>query len=99
MTELGADLKTGRKLKYLFNSAGLETQVGIDTESEFILIKDDKKRLEIFMKQVWVFEKLLRKDGWTDEQIETFKQDEIERIKNGLSFHFPPCFYAIGKKI
>ena len=28
-----------------------------------------------------------------------YKKVEIERIKSGLSFHFTPCFNAIGKKI
>jgi len=96
--ELGADLYTGRKLKILFNKSGLKTEVGIDTETEYIFIKDDKKRLSKFLNQFWVSEKLLEKDGWTKKLIEDYKQEEIKRLKDGLSFCFPPCFYAIGRK-
>jgi hypothetical protein len=34
----------------------------------------------------------------TEEDIERYKKGEIDEIKQGLSFHFMPCFYAIGKK-
>lgn len=100
MEEIGADLCTGRKLKYLFTKAGLKTKVGMDTETdEYILLKDDKKHLKTFTNEFWVIEKVFSKYGWTKEQIEKYKYEEIERIKSGLSFHFTPCFYAIGKKI
>lgn len=99
MEKMGADLYTGRKLKYLFSKAGLKTEFGIDTESDYILLKDDKKRLDMFLNQFWVLEKLFQKDGWTKEQIKKYKTDEIKRIENGLSFSFTPCFYAIGRKI
>jgi len=98
MEELGADLYTGRKLKTLFTRAGLRAEVGIDTETEYILIRDDKKRLHEFLEQFWVFEKLLEKNGWTKKLIENYKQEEIKRLEAGLSFCFPPCFYAIGRK-
>lgn len=99
MEEMGADLYTGRKLKYLFSKAGLKTEFGIDTESDYILLKDDKKRLDMFLTQFWVLEKLFQKNGWTKEQIKKYKTEEIKRIENGLSFSFTPCFYAIGRKI
>jgi ubiquinone/menaquinone biosynthesis C-methylase UbiE len=96
--ERGADIYAGRKLKVLFNQAGLKTEFGMDTESDFVLIKDSKKILDMFLKDFWLFEKLLIKRGWTDERIKKYKIEEIERIKSGLSFHFTPCFYAIGRK-
>ncbi len=99
MEELGADLCTGRKLKYLFSNAGLETEVGMDAESDFIYSRDDEKYLEKFEKMFWVYEKLFRKNGWSDEQIQEYKRTELEKIKKGLCFHFPVCFYAIGKKV
>jgi len=100
LREIGADLQTGRKLKYLFSNAGLKTEMGMDTETdEYILTKDDTKHLETFDREFWVFEKLFLKDGWNGEEIEKYRNDERERIKNGLSFHFNPCFYAIGKKV
>jgi len=96
MEEIGADLYTGRKLKYLFSKAGLKTEFGIDTESDYILLKGDKKRLDMFLNQFWVLEKLFQKNGWTKEQIKKYKTEEIKRIENGLSFSFTPCFYAIA---
>jgi ubiquinone/menaquinone biosynthesis C-methylase UbiE len=99
MQELGADLTTGRKLKFLFGSAGLVTEVGMDTNCDFIYSKDDEKLHAKFNKMFWVYEKLLKKNGWSKDEIVKYKKNEAEKIKKGLSFHFPPCFYAIGKKI
>lgn len=96
--EVAADVAAGRKLKVLFNEAGLQTEVGIDTEDDFILIKDDRVWLARFKQDFWLMEKIFRKAGWTTEQIEKFKKNKMEKIKNGLSFMFIPCFYAIGKK-
>jgi ubiquinone/menaquinone biosynthesis C-methylase UbiE len=96
--EKGTDIYAGRKLKVLFNRAGLKTEIGMDSESDFLLIKDSKKALEMFEKDFWLFERLLKKREWTDDQIEKYKSDETERIKSGLCFHFTPCFYAIGIK-
>ncbi|UCF08749.1 MAG: methyltransferase domain-containing protein [Thermoplasmata archaeon] len=95
----GSDIYAGRKLKTLFNRAGLETQIGMDTESDFLLVRDNKKYLDMYLKDFWMFEKLFKKDGWTDEEIESYKSEEIERINKGLSFHFIPSFYAIGRKL
>lgn len=99
MEDLSADLYTGRKLKFLLTKAGLKTEVGIDTETDYILLKDDKKRLDMFLNNFWVLEKIFLKNGWTKEQIEKYKLEEIEKIKKGLRFHFTCCFYAIGRKI
>jgi ubiquinone/menaquinone biosynthesis C-methylase UbiE len=99
LSEIGADLMTGRKLKFLFANAGLKTEMGMDTESEFLVIKDDKKRLKTFLENFWVYEKIFQKNKWSKSKIEKYKQKQIELIKNGLSFSFPPAFYAIGKKI
>jgi ubiquinone/menaquinone biosynthesis C-methylase UbiE len=99
IAELGADIYTGRKLRVLFNKAGLKTEVGIDTETEYILIRDDKKRLKMFDKDRWVYEKLLEKAGWSTEQIEEYCKSERDLTKNGLNFKFAPSFYAIGRKV
>jgi ubiquinone/menaquinone biosynthesis C-methylase UbiE len=99
MEELGADLSTGRKLKYLFSNAGLDTEVGMDTDSDFVYSRDDVKLFEKFHKLFWVYEKLFKKNGWSEEEIMKYKQHESEKIRKGLCFHFPPCFYAIGKKV
>jgi ubiquinone/menaquinone biosynthesis C-methylase UbiE len=99
LSEIGADLMTGRKLKFLFANAGLKTEMGMDTESEFLVIKDDKKRLKTFLENFWVYEKIFQKNKWSKSKIEKYKQKQTELIKDGLSFSFPPAFYAIGKKI
>ena len=99
LEKIGADLSTGRKLKYLFNSAGLKTEVGIDTESEFIFPTNDQERLKHFEQEFWILEKSFKQHGWAEEQILKYKSEQAELIKSGLSFRFSPCFYAIGEKV
>jgi ubiquinone/menaquinone biosynthesis C-methylase UbiE len=99
MQELGADLETGRKLKVLFNKAGLKTEVGMETETDYIMIKDDQRFFELYNVNSWVTEKLLRKDNWPEEKIRDYIKTEGELIKKGMKFHLLPCFYAIGRKI
>jgi SAM-dependent methyltransferase len=94
----GGDIRAGRKLKYLFTNAGLDVTIGFDTEPEFLLINDDEKRLDAFFTNFWVGEKLLREDGWTDEQIEAYKNEQKELIESGQCFYLMTAFYAIGKK-
>jgi hypothetical protein len=98
MEKIGADLRTGRKLKYLFTKAGLDTEVGIDMDTGYIFIKDDKKRLKLFVDNRWIMEKGMREHGWTEDQIEQYFNNQINLIKKGLKFQFSSCFYAIGKK-
>ena len=97
--KIGADITTGRRLKYLFSKSGLDTEVGIDIDTEFLLLRDDNKRLKKFLDEIWIFEKLLRSAGLSDSEVEEIKRDEIEKIKLGLKFSFTPCFYAIGRKL
>lgn len=98
MKSIGADVTTGRKLKTLFSRAGLKTEIGIDTETGYILVKDEGRFLEMFEEQFWVFEKLLKGEGWSDERIEGYRRERTELIKSGQNFTFTPCFYAIGRK-
>jgi len=98
MEELGADVHTGRKLKYLFVAAGLETEFGMDTQSDYIFITDDRERLERFKKLRWLFEKLLKKNGWTEEELGRYLEKETELLEQALRFSFTPCFYAVGRK-
>ena len=99
MEELNADLETGRKLKFLFNTAGLRTECGIETETDYILIKDDAKRTEMVKNQLWIYEKLLRADGWAEEDIEKYTKELVENTAKGLTFHFQPVMYAVGEKV
>jgi ubiquinone/menaquinone biosynthesis C-methylase UbiE len=98
MTRLGGDLETGRKLKYLFQSAGLKTEMGLETAGDLIIIKDDDKLLENFHRTKWVLEKLLREFDWTEKEIEEYSNDMEARWKSGTQFAYMPSFYAIGKK-
>lgn len=97
--DLDADVETGRKLKFIFNTAGLKTESGIETETDYILVKDDKKRTEMLKSQLWIYDKVLKADGWSDEDIEKFKKEQVEKTEKGLTFHFQPVMYAIGEKV
>lgn len=97
LRDMGSDARTGRKLQFLFRKAGLNPEVGISTRSS-TMNKDATVVLENFLNRFWVSEKLFRKNGWTDSQIEDYKQRQIELIKNRLFISFIPVFYAIGRK-
>ncbi len=94
----GADMETGRKLKWLFTSAGLETVVNMDTTSGFTYMQDDARRLEMFLEQFWVLEKAFLRAGWSREDIERYRVEHEELMRKGLSFSFTPIFYAIGRR-
>ncbi len=98
MEYLGADIFTGRKLKFLFSSAGLKTEMGIETAGDLIIMKDDIKILKMFKKQFWVYEKIFKKFDWTEEEIEQYRKENVKMKKTGTHFAFMPSFYAIGKK-
>jgi len=96
MESLGADLRCGRKLKFLYASAGLKTEVGMESESQYIHVRDDRKKLKMFREQRWALEKMLEDAGWPPERIEGYLLKQEDLIFRGLKFHFPTAFYAIG---
>lgn len=96
---MGADLETGRRLKHLFTTAGLRTEVGIDTEDDFVYQRDDGRRLEMFQEQFWVLEKAFLRAGWSHERIEAYREEKEERMRRGLDFSFMPSFWAIGARV
>lgn len=98
LEEMGSDERMGRKLKYLFCKAGLKTEIGLSTHSFDAMNKSITEQRTEFLNRFWVAEKLFIKNGWTEQQIEDYKQEQITLIENGLNFHFLPVFYAIGKK-
>jgi ubiquinone/menaquinone biosynthesis C-methylase UbiE len=98
LKEMGADLYTGRKLKYLFSQAGLKTEIGMSTHDFNNMNKGVHQQLEEFLNRFWVSENLFRKNGWTTQQIEEYKQKHIKLINSGMYFTFVPVFHAIGKK-
>ena len=95
---IGADLKTGRRLRSFFNTAGLKTTVGMDATDDFLLPHDNETNLQRFEEEFWVLEKLLKSDDWSDDQIEDYREEMTERIGNGTLFSLIPGFYAFGKK-
>jgi len=98
LREMGADLETGRKLKWIFTKAGLRTEVGMDADDEFIFQRDDARKLARFDEEVWFYRKLLGMSGWSEKVAKAHIAEERERIEAGLSFNFMPGFYAIGTK-
>jgi ubiquinone/menaquinone biosynthesis C-methylase UbiE len=99
MELLGADTRTGRKLKFLFANAGLKTEVGIETAGDYLIMKDDAKLLEMFHEQLWVIKKIFKRFDWKDEDIEQYRTEMEKRKTMGTQFAFMPSFYAIGKKV
>jgi ubiquinone/menaquinone biosynthesis C-methylase UbiE len=96
--KIGADTKCGRKLQYLFTRAGLETQVGLDQETDYIHIKDPKKKFKMFVDNWWLQERMLGDAGWSQGRIKEYKENISSLIGNGLLFDFPTAFYATGRK-
>jgi ubiquinone/menaquinone biosynthesis C-methylase UbiE len=99
MKRLGADVKTGRKLKHLFGSAGLKTEMGLETAGDLLISKNDELILENFYKTSWVVEKMLKGFDWPDREVKEYLDDLEKRCKAGTHFAFMPSFYAIGKKV
>ncbi len=98
MKEMGLDLTTGRKLKSLFRKAGLRTEIGIcDVTLDFVN-KGHEEQLEDFSKRFWQTESFLSKIGWNESQIDKYKQEQMELIKEETAFSFTPVFFAVGKK-
>lgn len=98
MRAMGGDLETGRKLKWLFSRAGLVTEVGMDTQDDYVYQARDARRLERFDQDRWVFKRLLTGAGRSEEEADRSIDEERARIEAGLSFNFMPAFFAIGRK-
>jgi ubiquinone/menaquinone biosynthesis C-methylase UbiE len=96
--DIGVEMYTGRKLRYFFGKAGLKTEIGLFSDYSNILNEDGEKQVESFLKYFEKTEKRLVDYGWTSQQVEEYKQERLELIKNNLLFSFCPCFYAIGRK-
>ena len=97
--KLGADTKCGRKLQYLFKKAGLKTEVRLDQDTDYIHIKDPKKKLKMFVDNWWLQERMFWDTGWSNNEIEKYRKEMASLIENGLLFDYPTAFYAIGRKL
>lgn len=94
LKKAGADPFIGRKLKMIFENAGLKTDVGISPES--LLLGD---RLEDRLaKDWWLFEKMYKESGILRKEIADYKKELNGAVKKKHAIMFVPCFYAIGKK-
>lgn len=98
LEKMGLEMRTGRKLKYLFGKAGLKSEIGVYTEYLDFVNEESEKQVEKFLKNFGSTERLLLKNRWTPQQIEEYKQERLQLIRNNLIFSFIPNFYAIGKK-
>ena len=98
LEEKGSDSRMGRKLKYLFCNAGLSTEIGITAHDIDIMNTNPGEALKHFQLYFQFSQKNLLKYGWTKEEIETYKQEQIQLIESNLYFMFLPVFYAIGRK-
>ncbi|MBU7017708.1 MAG: methyltransferase domain-containing protein [Theionarchaea archaeon] len=96
--ERGFDIRTGRKLKYLFRKAGLETEIGVCDHMLRFVNKDAQEQLKDYLDHFPESKQILMKMGWTEKQIEDYKLESVDLIQNGLSFSFVPAFCAIGRK-
>lgn len=97
-TEAGVEMQTGRKLRYLFRKAGLEVEIGLYGEYLDFVNEDPTNQAERFLEEFERTRELLAKRGWTEGEIEDYKKEELELIRNNLTFSFIPCFHAIGRK-
>ncbi|MBU7017526.1 MAG: methyltransferase domain-containing protein [Theionarchaea archaeon] len=98
LRKMGADLCSGRKLRYLFGNAGLRTEIGINVYDLDWNNKDNKQQLDEYLDWFWMPEKLFLKNDWTEQQIEEYKRKQIRLIENNQFFYYLPVFYAIGRK-
>jgi len=96
--DMGIDIYTGRKLKYLFRKAGLKTEMGVcDVTLDFVN-RGSEEQLKDFLDRFPSDKDLLSKIGWTEREIEEYKQEVVDLIQKNLLFAFFPAFYAIGRK-
>ncbi len=98
LRDLGADLTTGRRLKEMFTLAGLKAEVGVETETQYLLIRDDEKEMKKFEDSMWFREKILRNQGMPEERIHQYQEEKRSAIAEGRNFSMTIAMWAIGRK-
>ncbi|KYK35267.1 MAG: methyltransferase domain-containing protein [Theionarchaea archaeon] len=98
LEDKGVDIYAGRKLKFMFRKAGLQPEVGVSDSSLYFIDLDSEKELQDFLDRFSYAKKFCLRFGLTEEEIEGFKQEDVNLIQNDLRFRFIPAFYAIGRK-
>lgn len=95
---LGADLRTGRRLKTLFTRAGLKVTVGIDMGSDYVN-PCDTTRIKMIGDHRWMLERVLTEAGWSRERTDDYFDGMIREIERGERYHLTCAHYAIGEKL
>ena len=90
----GGDPHIGRKLRYLFVKAGLETTVGIGN-NRIWSCKEDKA---YYLHSRDFYVKALKNAGLTQKDIDSWEFNYLNSLEEGVQLNFFPQFYAIGIK-
>lgn len=90
----GGDPHIGRKLRFLFVKAGLETRIGIGNTR--IWSCEEDKAYYLHARDFYV--KALRDAGLTEKEIDSWEYEYLKSLDDGVQLNFFPQFYAIGTK-
>ncbi len=88
----GGDPHAGRKLRAHFTAAGLESEVGIHN----MHVPSPDEDLANFRRHRAYYRRLLRENGVTKTQIDTWEDEYLQAIEAGEEMTFLPIFHAIG---
>ena len=90
----GGDPHIGRKLRYLFVKAGLETKIGIGNTR--IWSCEEDKAYYLHARDFYV--KALKDAGLSQKEIDKWEYEYLRSLDEGVQLNFFPQFYAIGRK-
>jgi ubiquinone/menaquinone biosynthesis C-methylase UbiE len=91
----GGDPHIGRKLRYFFVKAGLQTEVGIGNNR--IWDCEEDKAYYLHARDFYI--KALKNAGLNQNEIDNWEYHYLKSLEEGIQLNFFPQFYAIGKKI
>jgi len=91
----GGDPHIGRKLRFLFVRAGLETKIGIGNNRIWSCQED--KAYYLHARDFYI--KALKEAGLSQKEIDKWEYDYLKSLDEGIQLNFFPQFYAIGKKL
>ena len=90
----GGDPHIGRKLRTLFITAGLETNIGIGNNR--IWSCEEDKKYYLHSRDFYI--KVLREAGLKETEIDQWEYEFLKSLDEGVQLNFFPQFYAIGTK-
>ncbi len=90
----GGDPHIGRKLRFLFVKAGLDTKVGIGNTR--IWSCEEDKSYYLHARDFYV--KALYDAGLKEKDIDQWEYEYLKSLDEGVQLNFFPQFYAIGTK-